>query len=364
MGHQCDLKNGGDYLTFQAFNERILVIRDHANHINAFHNVCKHRGGRVVEQQTGNCRYAITCPFHGWTYGLDGSLQGVPASSTFKSLDMSSIGLSSVDCELWMGFIFVRLDSGGESLAEQMKPIEHEVLPYKLDELDALAPESDELRPYNWKVIHDIDNEGYHVPIGHPSLQQLYGRHYVDTVEHGFAVSRGRFNETIGSNWSVKNYRKLLPEFEHLPIERHALWLYVGLFPNLVFALYPDMLEVYMTIPVSVDETRYISRTFALPDTRREVRAARYLNMRINNETCDEDEKYVGWLQEGMKSSAWEPPRLSDELERGVRDFHKAIQRHIPISRFASAPKSREMANLNAELLAQTGNPRPSVRIR
>ena len=66
-------------------------------------------------------------------------------------------------------------------------------------------------------MIHDIDNEGYHVPIGHPSLQQLYGQNYQDRIEHGISVSYGYINEKPGKLWSVRNYQKILPEFEHLP---------------------------------------------------------------------------------------------------------------------------------------------------
>lgn len=363
VGHICDLKNVGDFLTFHGFDERVVVVRDGEGKINAFHNICRHRGAPVIAESSGNCRYAMSCPFHGWTYGLDGKLQGVPSASTFKNLDKSGIALEAVDVEIWMGLIFVRIQPGGDSLEDQMRPIEEELLPYRLDQVDALFPGSDELKPYNWKIIHDIDNEGYHVPIGHPSLQQLYGANYLDTIENGFSVSRGRFNKKIGSSWSVKNYRKLLPKFDHLDDDRQGMWMYVLLFPNLVLGLYPDMMEIYMTIPVSVNQTRYISRTFALPDSRPEVRAARFLNVRINNETSEEDDKFVSWLQEGMKSSAWQPPILSNDLEQGVLSFHQAIKRLIPVAHLPHSP-DEDLADLNARELAKNGNPTVSVRIR
>lgn len=110
-----------------------------------------------------------------------------------------------------------------------------------------------------------------------------------------------------------------------------------------------------MTIPVSPHKTRYVSRTYALPDSRREVQAVRYLNMRINNETADEDDSFVGWLQEGMRSSAWTQPILS-ELESKVRYYHRQIQARIPVAKLAEDPGTQNLAEINNMLRAKVQN--------
>lgn len=345
-GHINDFKNPGDYLTFEAFNERVLIVADRNNIISAFHNVCRHRGGRVVKDSQGNCRNTITCPFHGWCYGLDGKLVHVPAEDTFTDLDKSQHSLATVDLEIWMGFVFIRLISGGPSLQSQLAPVAEEVSMYLPEQLQPLETSVD-VKPYNWKCIHDIDNEGYHVPVGHPSLEQLYGGNYLDTIENNIMVARATINNKPAKNWSVKHYQQHLPDFDHLPQDRQKVWFYFMTFPNLIFGFYPDMMEIYMTIPDSADSTRYISRTFALPDSRREARVARYLNTRINAETADEDDKFVSWLQEGMKSSAWREPQLSS-LEEGVRFFHHQIQSVIPVGRLRKAPAEQEIATSHA----------------
>jgi len=187
---------------FDAFNERVLVVRSSTGHLNAFHNVCRHRGGRLLTDAAGHCERALVCPFHGWSYNFDGALRAVPAANTFKDLDKSTISLATVELEIWMGFIFIRFASGGPSLKDQMAPLADDITPYRPTELQTYAPASVEVKPFNWKAIHDIDNEGYHVPVGHPALHQLYGQNYSDVIEHGFQVSRGYFNTKKPTLWT------------------------------------------------------------------------------------------------------------------------------------------------------------------
>ncbi|MBX2880836.1 MAG: hypothetical protein KTR32_12925, partial [Granulosicoccus sp.] len=291
-------------------------------------------------------------------YALDGRLQGVPRIDTFRQLDISAVTLNSVALEIWLGFIFIRFrtpETGARSVAEQMAPVTSDVMPYKPEQLEPLLPASVESKPFNWKTIHDVDNEGYHVPTGHPALHQLYGDHYVDTMKGGVMVSHAQLNSQPARNWSVRHYQSILPAFDHLPESYQKQWYYTQLFPNLVFGFYPDMTEVYMTLPVSPTETRMVSRTYALPDTRRETQAARYLNMRINTLTADEDDKFVSWLESAMRSSAWSPPVLS-ELESGVRHYHHLIQQQLPITTLANEPDNDKLKHVNAEMRQKLAN--------
>lgn len=345
-GHVSELAHPRDYITFDGFGERALVVRGNDNRLRAFHNVCRHRGARLLEG-SGNCPHSLSCPFHGWTYNLAGDLVGIPAKDTFDNLEPERNGLVELDMEVWMGFVFIRFQAGGESMKNLMAPVEDLVAPYDIAQMSSLeGTEFRELRPYNWKVIHDIDNEGYHVPVGHPSLQQLYGKNYSDDYIQHIPVSRGYLNEKPGKIWSVKQYQNLLPDYDHLPEDQRRLWLYIGIFPNMVIALYPDSIEFYMTIPRDTRSTWYVGRSFGLEDQRRETRAARFLNRRINYITDREDESFVDWLQEGMKSSAFPGQELSS-LEQGVRGFHKAVQEVIPVANIADEPAPGSMKSVN-----------------
>ncbi len=356
VGHVSEVPETGNYLTFQGLGERALVIRDQDGRLNAFHNVCRHRGSIILTDR-GRCRQSLTCPFHGWRYDFNGQLQFVPGRTGFASLDTEKYSLVPLDLEIWHGFVFIRFISGGRSIKDQLAPIEHEIREYQLEKLQPYqepsqyAFDNPEGLPINWKIYHDIDNEGYHVPTGHPTLQQLYGNSYVDTFVNGIPVSKGRFNDRIGNLWSVRNYRNLMPRFEHLSEERQDLWLYIGVFPNLVLAMYPELTEIYMSIPCTPTHTEVIGRCYALPDNRRGIDALRYLNRRINMITAGEDYFYMNAMQEGLKSSAHPKWTLSQTAETGIRAYHQAIQAQLPVAKLANKPPRGTIAQVNDELV-------------
>ncbi len=356
VGHINDFTQKGDYLTFDALGERALVLRGDDDQLQAFHNVCRHRGAKVLHEEKGHCPKVINCPFHGWTYNLDGSLRNVPRADTFTGLDKQSQGLIPINMEVWQGFIFINFDNDAPSLASQMAPVEKLIAPYQLDALRTITDSPYlQLRPYNWKTIHDIDNEGYHVPRGHPSLQQLYGDGYEDSMQGQVPVSTGQINKKPAKLWSVRQYQQTLPRFEHLPEDAQRKWLYVSIFPSTVIALYPEMTEVYMSLPSTVGETQYRGASYALPDKRREVKLARYLNHRINRITDQEDKSFVSWVQTGFESSVFPQSQLSS-LEHGVRHLHKRIQALIPAAMLANEPPTGSIAATNEQMRQAVSN--------
>lgn len=369
VGHVSEIANVGEYLTFEGFGERALVVRNKAGEINAFHNICRHRGSTILIGQ-GRCRQSLNCPFHGWRYDFDGNLQFIPGQQGFPHVDPKRYSLKPIDSEIWQGFIFIRFASGGPTLNSQLQPIENEILEYRLEELQPYqeprhyAFNNPDTLPVNWKIYHDIDNEGYHVPIGHPTLQQLYGHSYTDSFISKIPISKGIFNERIGRLWSVRNYRNLMPRFEHLSQERQCLWLYIGVFPNLVFALYPELVEIYMTIPVSLTRTNVIGKCYALPDNRRGIEALRYLNRRINIKTASEDYFYMESMQKGLQSSAYPQWTLSETAETGIRAYHHAIQSWLPVAKLKSKPPCGKVAQINDKMKTQELDERNTPVIR
>ena len=352
-GHISDIPHPQNYLTFDAVGERALIIRNQDGKIRAFHNVCRHRGAKLVDSERGTCGRTLSCPFHGWTYCLDGELLSVPAAQTFENLDISQNGLVPLDLEIWMGFLFIRFGGTGDSVADSLEPIKELVTPYQLEKIEPIAGSRyQETRPYNWKIIHDIDNEGYHVPTGHPALQQLYGKTYEDSEMGGVLVAQGQINDNPGRIWSVRQYQKLLPQFDHLPEHNQRAWLYFNIFPSMVIGLYPESIEFYMTLPNTVDSTWYLGASYGVPDDRREVKVARYLSARINKLTEKEDASFMRWMQLGMNSSAFPKPKLSSK-EENVRRFHKRIQSELPVAQLANEPKSGDVQNINHQMQTQ-----------
>ena len=137
--HVSDVPDAGDYITLDVVGERALIVRGKDGVVRGFHNLCRHRGSRVVADDQGNCRNALVCPFHGWVYNLDGTLRGAARPRSFPELDRKEFGLMPLDLEIWMGFVFIRFRTGPQpSVAELMAPFEAEIgaLPHRRNGAD------------------------------------------------------------------------------------------------------------------------------------------------------------------------------------------------------------------------------------
>src|SRR5438552_3748797 len=134
--HISDLPEPGDWFSFDIVGERAIIVRGKDGLVRAFHNVCRHRGSRIVAGEQGHCKTAMVCPFHGWSFNLDGTLRAVPKAKTFPKLDPVGHGLVPLDHEIWQGFVFVRFKPGPQpSVARLLSSHEAEVQGYRLDDL-------------------------------------------------------------------------------------------------------------------------------------------------------------------------------------------------------------------------------------
>lgn len=358
-GHVCDIPNPGDWLAFDLLGERAVVMRGADGVVRAFHNLCRHRGARVVDGDRGHCKGAIVCPFHGWVYNLDGSLRGAAQPDSFGEMRREAFGLKPIEMETFHGFIFLRFSSGPQpAVARLLAPFDADFRSYGME---GLVPVSrmvwSSTLPVNWKSVRDVDNEGYHVAMAHPGLQELYGRTYRDlNLENGLSISIGWYGDVPGRGWSVRNYVKLSPPRPELPEHLQRAWTYYGLFPNAVFAATPEGVQFYQDLPISPTETRLTGRLYRWPQESRAARVARYLSYRIDRDTSAEDRQLSIWSNESMRSSAFEGFHLSD-LEYGLRRHHDGLRRLMPVMRLAEAPDEGRIAALNDEMICQAAGP-------
>lgn len=352
--HIGDVSGPGDYVTLDVAGERVVVIRGEDGSIRAFHNLCRHRGSRVAPDQKGHCKNALVCPFHGWVYNFDGSLRGPARPNSFGNFDKSAFGLKPVEAETWNGLIFIRFCPGPQpSLAMLMAPFAEELAHYKLQELVPTTGFWETHSPVNWKSVRDVDNEGYHVAMAHPALQDLYGAAYRDEpFVDGVSRSTGIYNPHAGRRWSVRNYVKIAPEQTWLPEKLRKVWGYYGLFPNAVIAVTPESMQFYQEFPQSVGASILRGAVYRRPQESRAQRLARYLALRIDRETSREDIQLTIWSNESMTSAAFEGFHLSD-LERGVRSHHDHLRSLLPVVNQEAAPAEHLMAEMNASMRMQ-----------
>lgn len=352
--HANDLPEVGDFVTLDCVGERALVIRGKDGELRAFHNLCRHRGSRVVAGEQGNCKNAIICPFHGWVYNLDGTLRGAAQPDTLPELDPVAFGLKAIELDLWRGFVFVRFRPGPQpAMSEVLSRFDAEIDQY---DLEGLMPSGEgfyaDVAEVNWKCIRDVDNEGYHVPMAHPGLQDLFGSNYYDEdFENGASRSYSEFREANHRLWSVRAYTSILQAPPELDESHAKAWLYIGIFPNCVLGIYPDCVKFYQEFPVEYGKTMQRGTTYRLGTEDRRMRLSRYLSSRIDKLTSEEDEELVRWSWEAAFSSGYDGVILSD-LENTVRSYHDCLRDLFPVLNEDEPPKGTVAAR-NAELLAR-----------
>ncbi len=336
--HISDIARAGDWHSLELIGENVIVMRGDDGTVRAFHNVCRHRASRLVDGDSG-CAKKLVCPYHGWAYSLDGRLTGVPNKADYNGLDMAALGLNSVDLEIWQGFIFIRLEGRGPSVAEMMAPYEAMVAPYRFSEMRAFGRVTMRPRALNWKTIADNYSDGLHIPIAHPGLTRLFGRGY--GIEANRHVDRmwGDLVDRPSSNISERAYQQFLPVTPHLPEQQQRHWLYFKLWPNVAFDIYPDQVDFMQFIPVSPTQTIIREIAYALPDDRREMKAARYLNWRINRQVNAEDTVLISRVQAGMASRSYAPGPLG-QSEVCLRNFAQKMRVIIPECRSSTPAES------------------------
>lgn len=355
VGHASHVPAPGDYMTLEVAEERALVIRGKDARLRAFHNTCRHRAARLVGGANGNCPSAIVCPYHGFSYGFDGSLQSVPAEQRFERLDKSSMGLLELELEEWQGFVFLRFGGDGPGVAASLAPFTQELRHYRFEELQPWTARETTTHAFNWKLFAENDAEGYHIPTGHPGLRRLFGNSYVDDTRcadesRDGSRSFSRLVERESTNWVERAYQRILPPVDHLPKPLQRAWVYYSLFPSAVFQVRPDQVECYQMLPQGPDSSRLMTFSMALEDDRREMRAARYLTSRIVRQVVKEDLQFCSWTHAGMHTSAYRGGMLSD-LESGVRALQERIRELIPVARCAEKPGA--LARAGQDLAAQ-----------
>jgi len=339
--HVSDLAKPGDWRSFKMMGELAIVVRGKDGELRAFHNVCRHRAARLLDGESGNCGGRITCPYHAWSFALDGRLLAVPFIEEYENFSKADHGLAGIEYEVFAGFVYIRFESGGPALADELDPVAGEMRLYRFEDMQPLGPIRSRIREVNWKNAGDNYVDALHIRVAHPGLDSLVRDTYALEVDRGVDKIFANVEAVNSAGSSVQAYRKLLPRVDHLPEERQKMWTYYRLWPSLMFDVYPDQIDFMQFIPV--DATTCILRdgAYALPDGRREMKLARYFNQRLNRDVNSEDKGLIERVQAGMGSSSFAAGPLGRN-EMCLRNFAERMRETIPLSREPEKP-SREL---------------------
>lgn len=305
VGDASDVQGAGGFLTADLVGEPVVAVRGKDDELRGFFNVCKHRAGPVAV----GCGRAQTlqCPYHGWTYDLDGSLRRAREFEGVLDWDASQVRLDPISTAEWGPLVLMNLDRSATGWLEMLGeiPREAEEAGFAIERM-VRVERREYLVPCNWKVYVDNYLEGYHIPIAHPGLYK--------TVDYSqYRVEPRRFHSR-----------------QHAPYrdgEDQALYYWV--FPNLMLNLYPDNLQVNVVLPIDHERTLTIFDWFALPELSDERQGRVADAIEFSEQVQQEDIQLCTWVQERLGSRAYDKGRLSVQRENGVHHFHLLLHEFL-----------------------------------
>lgn len=337
VAHESDLPRPGARIVAPIAGREVLVVRTEDGGLAAHLNVCRHRGSRLVTAPEPAGR-AIRCPYHGWTYNLDGSLVGAPEGRLIPCLDKPKLGLFPVRVESFLGFIFANLDPHATPLHEQTPGLAELVGRYLGDDLVPVGnyrifDTEGEHQDANWKVVVDNYLEGYHVPVAHPGLMRLLDyQRYEATAHDAYMYFEVPLRDKPSGNRLERFYQRVTAPMPGLSEADARVWRYVVIYPNTLIDLYPDHVLAWTVTPQGVGHAGLPGAFYTKPGTSRRTRLAQRLNIKIGWITNDEDAELVARVQRGMATPGWTPGPLS-RREAGVAWFADRIRADLGLTR-------------------------------
>ena len=313
-GHASQLKETGDYFTFDMAGESLFCIKGRDGEIRTFYNVCQHRAHQLVSGQ-GQTR-VVVCPYHAWTYELAGELRAGPNIKAVEGFDKSSICLTSVRTEVFLGFIFVNLDNDAKPMDEWFPNVRTELESY-IPHWDTLAPlEWVEIpENCNWKVSVENYSECYHCTLNHPTFSTGVVRpETYDIQPQGYCLR----HTTECNSMDAMTY-DINSGFDKN--DQYSSWF---LWPMFSFQVYPgNLLNTYHWRAVDADHVVVWRGWFSVGGAENDI--VRQMAVQDRETTVAEDIGLVESVQRGLKSRGYVPGPLVVDPKCGVNSEHSIL---------------------------------------
>jgi len=264
VGRTSQVANPGDYFLCQIGPESLIVVRDQSGELQAYYNVCRHRGTRLCTQEQGKFSATIQCPYHAWTYNLQGHLIGAPLMDEVTNFNKADYPLVKAHLATWGGFLYLSLSPQPTPLETAFQPFRGKFDPWSLAELVSVR-KIEYLAKANWKLIVQNYSECYHCPMIHPELvKKTYYRSGQNDLHEGpFLGGFMEFNAEIYS--MTISGRTCATPFGRLGEVDLSRAYYYSLFPNLLLSLHPDYVMCHILWPQSEAETRIVCEWLFAP---------------------------------------------------------------------------------------------------
>jgi choline monooxygenase len=311
VGRVEQVRLPGQFVTATVAGEPIVTVRGAEGQLRAFYNVCRHHAAKVVTEPCGSASI-LHCPYHGWNYGLDGSLKGMPEFDGVKNFERRDNGLVPVKVDTWEAFVFVNLDPQAEPLSDFLGGLVRRCEPLGLSRLHYFDGRTYDIA-CNWKVFVDnyLDG-GYHVPHLHKGLSSVldYKQYTIENEDRYCLQSSPMVSSTEDAATGATR-------------KGDRAW-YFWQYPNLMINCYEGYMDTNLVVPVDVDHCRVVFDFYFadVSDARREYNTQ---SIAVGDRVQSEDLGICEDVQRGLKSRAYGAGRLSVRREAGEQLFHRLL---------------------------------------
>lgn len=341
-----DVATPGDYVTVQAGLNNILVVRGLDQRLRAFHNICRHRGTQLL-RTTGKAQKAITCPYHDWTYSLEGKLMSIPQkASQFPDLDMEKFCLHKASVETWRGMVFVHPEPEAEPFMQWLAGAQEYLGPHQPEKLVEYQDtrQRHEIAA-NWKIVVENYIDGYHLAHLHSETLYMYDH---TRQESGFVGPHYVFFEPLAKDYLAQLEQAApFPLIDDIPPSHQGAYVPM-LFPNIGLAESESSWSTFHVIPVAPAKTIVDIRTKLMPMSSWEylkqgISSYRSYNWKQGDkyESGDPDDPMASGdfmaediyaceqQQKSLTSPYFSVGATAKDLEDSVRQFQRIVQQYI-----------------------------------
>ena len=339
IGSASSVKEIGDIKPYNFLGIPLIILRDKSNQIKVFHNVCSHRGFKLI-QKPCSLKNMIRCPYHSWSYDLDGKLIATPHVGGMnkheaEGFEKSKSNLKEVRSFIWMDLIFVNLNNNAKNFEERITPLEKRWSKFINKEDQKLIRHAEDFGYFNmevnsnWKLAIENFCESYHLPWIHPELNRvsnIQDHYHIEDSEETFSGQ--------GSNKYCQQFdgNKKFSTFPNWPENLYQNSEYVSLFPNVMIGIHVDHFYAFWLEPLSNNKTRehfelyYIGKESAEGEDLKEMREK---NFKFWQEVMNEDVGAIQGMQQGRNSPAYNGGNFSPVMDTPTLMFHRWVANNL-----------------------------------
>lgn len=312
VGRADQVRKNGEFLTAELAGEPLVVVRGDDGQLRAFFNVCRHHAAAVVTEAEG-CAKQFRCPYHGWTYGIDGALKGMVEFEAVCDFDRGKNGLVPIRVDTWENFVFVNLDGRAAPLQDFLGAVPGLAAPLELSKKLQFFDRRIYTLNCNWKVYVDnyLDG-GYHVPHAHKGLSSVieYTKYTIENFERA-SLQSSPLSSDAGSEASAAATRRGRAFY---------LWIY----PNFMLNTCEGLMDTNLVLPLAIDRCAVIF-DYYFADTSSGAAAYHRESIAVSERVQDEDMAICDAVQRGLNSRSYFAGRLSVRREAGEHLFHRLL---------------------------------------